>query len=712
MPEILIPLAKTGSDLVNYVHDNYLRSRTYWDRNYKNCIENWRFYWGKNPELGLGQWPAGALAKMIQQGRAPVTYNFIMPTVDAIAGGIMQAPFDPEFIPVIEGKLPFDIEAIVSKLKKAMYSDKELLDWKSVYLQMVLHGLIHDACIKLVVSEEYNELGNLGFQLTLPGACRPEPYWKDWSSKTCRSCHHETWHTAEELMQIYPKMADRLRYEAAKQKSTGDQFGPNNGIVPYSIVDNKWGSQYRLVEEYRMVVDDEKVDRVITSYGPTVDGVPSIVIPKFEENEERIKWLNDSIPDWNWDFDRIFETKEKKKKCIVRAEASGLINDKLLEDGPIEIQVGRLPFYWWSANRLNGEPHGMVDSIKDPQININYGEAMIQHKLQSEGGGGAQFVDPTLFISRTEAKRFAKHRNNPQENFIMKPGFMGKGILPAKPVVKSPFPRDVYENVNHIINLIWPHISKVTPATLARTEPGNETSGRLFQMLKIQGDQLVYTIHYGLRIFWNDVYESYFLAATDLYSNENRPRTFQYNEEVIVLNDEESDGKIKIGSDISRLRNIRAKVIISEKAESPTEKMHNVESLSQYQRSIPPELLVSRALTNSEIAQNIEQFSKKTRGRFKEAADLEFETAKTSMQLQKAKMELELAQVNKALRAGRVPGDTGGEAGGGQNQNAPPSPGNVATTENIEEEPAPSPETVANQEAQQVNPQQTQGVTE
>jgi len=706
MPDIFTDMIKTGSNAVNYIHDNYVRSAKYWDRNYRNCVENWRFYWAKNPELGLGQWPAGALAKMIQQGRAPITYNFIMPTVDAIAGGIMQAPFDPEFTPVIEGRTPPDIEKIVAALKKAMYSDKELMDWKSIYLQLVLHGLIHDGCIKMKVSEEYTELGNLGFDITLPGSCRPDPVWKDFSSKSCEFCHHETWRSAENLIKIYPKMADRMYYEAKKQKVIGEEYGPNsgvvpyNGMVPYGVTDDRWGSQFRLVEEYRMIEEKQKIEYVITSMG-------DIEIPKIPD-EDKPHWLNENIEDWNWDFDRIYEKKEKRKHCVVRAEARGLVSDALLEDGPIELQIGRLPFFWWAANRMNGEPHSIVDSVKDPQIGINYGEAMIQHKLQSEGGGGAQFVDPTLFVSKTEAAKFVKNRNNPQGVFRVKPGLMQKGIVPSKPVVKTPFPQEVYENVNHIVQLIWPGISKVTPSTMARPEPGNETSGRLFQMMKIQGDQLVFTIHYGLRVFWNDVYEAYFLAAAKLYSNEKLPRTFDVGGEKIILNEEVkgTDGSVTIENDVSKLRNIRAKVIISEKAESPTEKMHNVQTLSQYQKSIPPELLVTRALVNSEIADNIEQFGKKTRSRFKEAADLEFETAKTSMELQKAKMELELKRVKEALSADQAQAQasnaTGGGAPGGQS-----TPESVAMSENIPEEeaPAPSPE---NQEAQQAIPQPTE----
>jgi len=707
MPEIYSDIITTKYNAVNYVHDNYLRSARYWDRNYKNCIENWRYYWGKNPELGLGQWPAAALARMIQQGRAPITYNFIMPTVDAIAGGIMQAPFDPEYIPVIEGQVPPDLDEIVSALKKAMYSDKELMDWKSVYLQLVVHGLVHDGCIKMVVSDDYSPLGNIGFNITLPGACRPDPYWKDYSSKTCEVCHHETWHTAESLKKIYPKKADKLKYEAAKQKIVGDQYGPNNGVVPYGVTENQWGSQYRLIEEYRMVEHTKTVERVITSFG-------DIEIPDIDDNEKP-KWLNENIPDWDWDLDRIYERKEKRKKCVVRAAAPGLVNDELLEDGPIEIQIGRLPFFWWAANRMNGEPHSIVDSVKDPQTNINYGEAMIQHKLQSEGGGGAQFVDTTLFVSNEEARRFAKHRNAPNEVFRIKPGLMQKGIVPAKPVVKAPFPNEVYENVNHIVNLVWPHISKTTPTTLARPEPGNETSGRLFQMLKIQGDQLVYTIHYGLRVFWNDVYEAYFLQSIKTYSNEKLPRTFEFGQERITLNEVVTgpDGQEQIKNDVSRLMNMRAKVIISEKAESPTEKMHNVQTLAEYQRSIPPENLVSRALVNSEIAKNIEQFSKESRAKFREAAELEYETAKTSMELQKVKMDLELQQAKRALAAKqqeeqKAPNATGG---GAQMAGGMPAPETAATPENISEAPAPSPEEQANQEAQQAIPQQTEGVT-
>jgi len=164
------------------------------------------------------------------------------------------------------------------------------------------------------------------------------------------------------------------------------------------------------------------------------------------------------------------------------------------------------------------------------------------------------------------------------------------------------------------------------------------------------------------------------------------------------------NGEKTVKNDVSKLMGIRAKVIISEKAESPTERMSNIQLLSEYQRNIPQENIVTRSLVSSEIAENIEHFSKETRKKLHEAGTIEYELALTSMKVQKAKMELELANIEAVMAEKQQ--DMQQPPPGGPGMGMP----DLMQGQGQGEQPAPSPE---DQGAQSVfSTQPNQGVVE
>ena len=609
---------------VQRVITNYKMAKLYHQRNLDNSIENWRFYYAKNPELGYGQYKLEIAQKLMQQGRQLLQYNFIKPTVDALAGALLQLKFDPLFIPVNA-----TMTSLSKALQKAMYSDKELLDWNNNFLDLIVGGLIHEGCIKFVVSDEYSALGNIGFETCLPGSVFPDPSWKSAKSKDCKRVHQEVYLTAEEMMAKFPAEADKIQFYALRDQAVGARYGTNMGVTPYYGAGATWGSKYRIIQEYTVVESIEK-----TAYIITVDGAQSI--PKMPE-EEIGQWLDAYHPGWSVDY--IFEENVKNKKCVVKSVCETLLPGTFLEDGATEVQIGGTPFKFWSASRFNGDPLGIVDAVKDAQTNINYWESMIVHKLQTEGGGGAQFSDSSLFKDTQEYQRFRANRNNPREVFDLKPGYIERGVVPSIPVVKSGVPTEIYQHLTHIIDGVWPHISKVTPATLGRTEGGNP-SGILQSQLQRQADVMNYTLTAGLRNCFNDIYEGYLEQAAQTYSNELLPRKFDTNggKESIILNERVilEDGSEAIKNDASKLKEIRHKVIISERPESPSEQMANVAVYSDMIQSFAP-LPSAQALvtlfTNEMIA-NLPQLDQEAKEKAKAIGDMQLELAYYGLQTQ------------------------------------------------------------------------------
>jgi len=553
-------------------YQGWQRAREHFSRHRQRGIENWRQYLAHDNELGMGQWPERSVSYMLEQNRQLLTYNFILPTVDTIAGGIMHVPFDPEYYPINT-----KMSSITEAAKKAMYADKEVMDWPVAYFELVRAGLVHEGWIKMYVSDEYDPLGNIGLRSCLPGSVTPSPYWKSLLTKDCPRLWYESWHSVEEIKEsACGEARERLEYEIKLQKRYGDEYGAHTGVVPYNTEDNRWGSHHRVIQEYSMITEKTQQD-----YVKLMDG-EVYPIPRTIPKDRRLEWLNRWHPDWQ--PDGVWTEEESIKTCTVRSIAPSISDHVVLEDKPIELQIGRLPFFCWSACRVNGESHSIVDSIRDPQLNINYMLSLTAYKIQVEGGGGSQFVDPKAFESNEEYERYITNRNDPTENFRTRPGLLLEGKRPAVPTATSGYPGEVYKFLENMIDVVFPRVSKVPSVQRGMSDTSGD-SGKLFEAKKIQSDQALYTIHYGLRLFWNEVYEAYFMAQPDVYGNERVPRTFVYNKgrESVTFNERVTlpDGRVAIKNDILELKRIRSKVIVSETSSSPTEKLENVQVMAK-----------------------------------------------------------------------------------------------------------------------------------
>jgi len=678
----LIKSAKRApfSDEVARYHSNWTRVSSYFRLMLDSNSENWRFYWAKNPEKGFGQWPLSAISRMAQQGRSLVQYNLTRPTVDAIAALLLQMPVDPEFA-LVNG----DYDPLVEKIKKIMYSDKELCNWKMAEMEMTTQGLVGFACLRIGISDEFDPLGNIALYSELPGSVLPDPFWKTRISKDCKRCWKETWFTIDDIIEEYPEFEDRLKAKKAQLKHEGTRYGANSGINTYNVTEDTWGSLYRVIEEYEMVTVKKNKEFAYS------EEMGEVEIPEMDEMD-KIGWLNENVPDWHPDL--VYTKPTTQKICYVHTICPSLIPDKLLEDGPIEIQIGRLPFMWWAASMAHGEFSSIVDAVKDMQMDINYTSAMIKHKMQVEGGGGSQFVDPSKFKSHTDYLNFCRYRGHPTKNFNVKPGVLDTST-PARPVQQSQFPQELYTHLNTIIDKIWPHTSKVTPSTVGQTEQNNQTSGRLYELLKMQSDRLLYTIVHGRRLFYNDVFEAYFMLAVQLYSNEDLERSFSYNKEKIVLNKRLpiGEGREVVVDQVSRLKKERVKVIISDKQESPTEKMDNVSILSEFYQRVAKNQPLTAAVVNMETVKNIEQFSDESKRLIEDATKLEMELVRSGMELQIATNRAQLMQMQSGVPSQgneemALPAQTGEEvpAAGAKQLGAPketmltPPPGDIINT--------------------------------
>lgn len=648
MPAIYQDLAKakeegTLNDKVGALFIRAQRSKEFHTRRFNRSLENWKYYLGLDAEYGMGQWSAKVIAYMAAQNRQLATYNFCKAYVDQIAGGIMQAPFDPEFYPV-----GTDMTTLTEAVKNAMYSDKELCNWDSTYFELVRAGLIHRGVMKMVITDKYHKLGNIGFENTLPNMWWGDPLWVTPFTRDCRICWEEDVLMPDDAEEIFGRVMPDLKNLLNNYRDKQKEYGPPGGPAPFAGDDPRWGSGLKFINEYVMV-KERYVSSVLHSEGGDFE-IPD----ELPDAAAKIAWLNQRFGEGGWDPYSIEEVEDTRNVCIKKTICPALSWGDFIVEKPTEVQVDQIPFLSWSSDTVNGEPHGIIDTIKSAQDDVNYTNSMITYKMQTEGGGGGHFGDPEGFATPEEWAEFKKYRNDPTRTWETRPGlFVKGGAVPVKPVVQSQFSPECYNRLNHILNVMLPHMSKVVPAYRGQVENGqSSTSGYLFNLMKIQADQALYTIHYMLRQFWNQAYEMYLLQAAHQYSIEQVERKFTtangknstiFNEKVVL-----PDGSMGLRNDARQLKYIRHKIIISETQETPTKKMEDIKILNDYLSALSPVAAIKPATVSyvvSRIGELLEPLSSVDKENLQEIGSEEVETAIAELRLRRAKIEMETKNI-------------------------------------------------------------------
>jgi hypothetical protein len=654
-----------------------------WDqKNWDRIVENWRFYWAIDSDKGLGQWPSSAVPEMIKEGRQLGVYNFCRSTVDNIAGGIMKAPWSYDFSPVNA-----QMTSLTYALKDVHYIDRELCDWRIHELEMVIGGLIGQSVMEMYINREYDKKqGNIGLRTVPAGSVRFDVSWKSGRSKDCRKAYRELHLTARDMLKLYTKktseivkhvIKDKLGEEALKTHALqdlvwGEEYGPNNGIIPFPNNDEIWGSFYKVVELYEMETITTPYEYVVTESGDEVRLPANLKTP-----EEKIAWLNDVVP--GWIPDQVFSDTEDidlQYKTVFCPSMGAFV----LAYGPTEVQAGRLQFFPWSAARINGEYGGIIDLIKDAQKNINYWESLITYKIQVEGGGGAQFADKSAFASEADYVDYVRNRNNPRKVFPLKQGALREFPNgPAVPVVKSPFPQEAMNHLQHLIAEVLPRISKTTPASQGRSESSQE-SGYLYRLKKLQADIEQYVIYESLRNFWNEVGEAYLFQAARTYGN-GIERKF-YNpatKQDLVINKRETrtddnGNTIEVMvNDFSQLLKIRHKVQVTESEDSPTRKVEIMQVAQSLLQNTPPEKALTRMELAHTLAKQLDSFDEEKKRRLDMYHEKEMELVNAELEMKIAQAQAGKYQAEMAMQppppqaAVSSPGQSGtAQTGGGQ----------------------------------------------
>lgn len=617
---------------------------------------NWQMYAG----IDMGQYTQADQAKAKTEGRILGTLNFATQKVDSLHGNLMKNMPDADYVAVEAPN-----SAATQLLKQLYLSDKEMMDWSTSETALVKGGLVYESVEEIYIDRRFHPLGNIAFRCHLPGYVLFDPRWKSQSAKDCQIAWVCSYLTASQLAEMYPEKAQLFFRDIEATKTIGEWWDDvdNTGVTPMFNLDraNAGRNLYRCIRKFEMTTKIVVVD---------YDEDTGIDIPAGASIADKLAHLNKTNP--KWVEEKIKQRQVRERICMVTTVCSALDTELPLEKKPCEIQVGRIPLFPWSAERINGVPRGILDLIYDVQQKINYREELVTNIIETSARSGL-IADPAMFNEdEDKMKDFEENSNQPWRIFWTAPGASARGLDP-KPIRNPNVLPEVQAQLMRLLEYM-DRLSKSPAVFDARTEKSGE-SGYLFAQKSRVAEQQSYTLFASLSRHLSEKAEAYMLQAKIQYSIGGAERRFVLNggKQEVVVNQRFGDGaESQTMNDIANLP--RHKVVISESPESTTNRLITRALATEVLKVVAPENILTRCILNSSLVSTLDNFTSADKDRLAEAGNLEGQQAKYTILANIEKLKLAIKQMemqSKQLEAPPAPPPPA--AGGGKAQ--PPQAG-------------------------------------
>jgi hypothetical protein len=579
---------------------------------------NWGIYSG----FDYGQWPDEAVSNLQRQNRHVVQYNFVRGKVDRLAGSISRSDVDVDFVPV-----ETEYNSLTRQVKEVFYADKELMDWDTENIQTLVDGLIYQGVEELIISDKYSALGNIGFERIMPGHIILDPNWKSHRSYDLRKAWKVAYLTPIEMKAKYPRVSDKVDQMALMEamQETDYQNDESSKTLDNFGLEEVYGTKYRVIEHHYIEETPINID-IATVNGKQVE------VPEYMPEEEKMAFYKE----YGIKANDIIKYRKVKRIHKVKTTCRQLSPLLVLEERDSRIQIGRLPFFPWSAANINGRPSGIVDLLIDAQQTLNKRESLADHMIASSAHG-AQLIDPAILNGdKAKTLKLMEDITKPNARIMTAPGALASGRNFIKQIEKTAYSGEIYQDIQRMVD----NIDKISGQTA--TLDGESTyrdTGILFARKQMQSEIALTVLTNSVRQHWNDKGEAYLELAKDLYSGVYREFRADFGntaeDNLVQLNtvDYDEEGN-RIMNDIGALP--RHKVIVTESPAGitvrTTERAVNAEVLN----ALPQEAMLSRAQATKNIMKTLDM-SDEDRKRMEAASDVEF--------------ELTLARMNAELQA-------------------------------------------------------------
>lgn len=556
MPAVLSELLGSELERTRYVEGQFRRaldaSRAKRDRLYQNLA----LYFGD-------QLPADAVDKAVKEARELVVYNLAKRKVQGLVGSMLQNNFQINYT-TIDNKF----NRLVASVQDMLLADQNSGNWDWQLCQGLTLGMISECVFEITTSTRESPLGNIIIECTQAGAVITDPNWRTNMSADMIECFKQAYLPPSRILELFPEAEDSIKAALFERIRLGreyqDQLSSGNRELwnaTHGLDAANKNQDYRYNENPQTELSG---DYQVLQYF-YLEPTKSVKVVDFQTGLE----FPDGPPEYQREWmtamgispDFVKEVSYSRKVLKVMTIIPGLQRwmDRPVEDKAHELQIGRMPFFPWSPDRINGDTRGIIDVVKDLQTTLNKRENLINNIIENSANGAAA-VDPAIVDNDPVMKQIIEQNwSNPKFKFWTSNGVLQAGKNFFAQIPKSQPPNEVFAQINHL----WEALDRVIPVNAAadgRTESSQE-SGVLFSMKQQAVIVAQTTLIRGFMSVLTEIGDAYFRAAKSYYSNVERTfqkpdgSTFKINE-IIPL----PTGDIGIKNDISTLQNLRTLV--------------------------------------------------------------------------------------------------------------------------------------------------------
>ncbi len=542
-------------------------------RNRERSYINWKAYIA----IDGGQWEDYIRDKLHANNRHAAQYNIIGPKVDALNGSLVQEKTDLDFKP-IEGVR----NSLTEGVKTAYYTDSEIGHFHREEEAIIRDGLIYEGCLKMMMSDRHNPLRNIAFRRCLPGYVVKDPYWisdDDYDMTKCWEVFHLH---PEEVANKFGFVTPELEQMIKMSRQFGNSYDEYSKDPEELVRMAQKGTLVRVIEEH--ITEEVNTERLI---GQKIDSERWVPFPITDEKAKLEQYMIDNHIDPN----TLITSPYKDRIHHVATIAPEAVPHRMLEDGVSKVQPGRLPYYFFSANRALGQSKGIVDDLVDIQRTINKRESKLTDMISTAQGGG-KLVNKSLFDGPLERQRFREKANDPSYIEFVE----GEELSKEKAIHyinSNQYPSQIINQLMRMWDIV-DRVSKVPAALEAISENANE-SGVLFERKLAVARVNTITLLNRIKDLRKSMAEGYFNQFQTSYNGPQRSFSTSDGKHSIVLNKRvfnKADGKIYIQNRPDQIP--RCHVIATESRSSPNAMMRD--------RAIYSELYNLSAQTNPEYS--------------------------------------------------------------------------------------------------------------
>jgi len=494
-------LLSSDAPMIRKIDSEYARAGEGDMANRRREFENWGVYFA----VGGTQYPEYMRAKFKNEKRNPDQFNIAGPKIDTLSGSLASEMFDLDWKPIdgVRNKLTDDIKA-------TWYGDREVCYYEKHMSDVIRDGCIYRGIMRMRVTNKYNPMKNIVFERVTPGNVILDPHWVTDDDSDLERCWETFFLPAIKIREFYG--INNPRIEAAIQywRLNGGEFNDVESFDPDSMDRMQMKDHMFKVVEYHWMENVSTVRLVGQQLGNTRWITFPITKDRARLEQHMIKNKVDPMT--------IRETPYTDRIHHVSTICPSLTQTQFLENGVSEVQPKRLPYYIFSACRAFGKDKGVMDDIKDVQVNINLREMKRTDLINSATGGG-KLVNKRLFSTQQDRSDFLARGNDPA--YI---GFVDGEELEKSRAIhylnSNTFPSQIIEQEKMLWDIV-DRISRVPAAMDAMSESMNE-SGILYAR-KMQTSRLgMLSLVSRVRNFRKKLGEGYYEQWPLTYSGPER----------------------------------------------------------------------------------------------------------------------------------------------------------------------------------------------